>query len=114
MGPGSRHASAGREAPPAGPAQSYTALLPLEVRPAAHQAAADVLQLRELDFELALEASGALREDVEDQAIAIEHTALDELLEIALLARGERVVDEDDVRVAVARDDTQLLGLTAA
>jgi len=32
-------------------------LLALEVRPTAHQAAADVLELRELDFQLAFEAA---------------------------------------------------------
>jgi hypothetical protein len=59
----------------------------LEVGPATHQAAADVFQLRQLNFELALVAPRTLREDIEDEAIAIEHAALDQLLEIALLAR---------------------------
>ena len=51
----------------AGTAQADAALLPLEVGPAAHQAGGDVLELRELDFELAFVAARALREDVEDQ-----------------------------------------------
>ena len=51
------------------------------------------------DFELALEAARALREDVENQSVAIEHSPLDELLEVALLAGRERVIDEHDVRV---------------
>ena len=73
-----------------------------------------MLQLRELDFELAFEAARALREDVEDQPVAIEHAALDELLEVAFLAGGERVIDEDHIRLVRARDIAQLLGLTAA
>ena len=86
----------------AGTAQADAALLALQVRPAAHQAAGDVLQLRELDFELALEAARALREDVEDEAVAIQHAPLDELLEIALLAGRERVVDQNDVGLRCA------------
>ena len=73
-----------------------------------------MLQLRQLHFELALEAARALREDVEDQAVAIEHAPLDELLEIALLARRERVIDENDVGLAAAARRAQLLGLAAA
>ncbi len=57
----------------------------------------DVLELRELHFELAFEAARALREDVEDQAVAIEHAPLGELLEVALLTRRERVIDEDHI-----------------
>ncbi len=39
----------------------------LEVGPAAHEARGDVLQLRELHFELAFVAARTLREDVEDE-----------------------------------------------
>ena len=56
-----------------------------------------MLELRELDFQLALEAARALREDIEDQAVAIEHAPLGELLEIALLAGRERVIDQDHI-----------------
>src|SRR5256886_12641741 len=95
-------------------AQSDTALLALEVRPTAYQAAADVPQLRELDFELAFEAAGALREDIEDQAVAVEHPPLGELLEVAFLARGECVIHEDEVRLMGLGDAAQLLGLATA
>ncbi len=81
----------------AGTAHADTALLALEVGPPPHQAAGDVLQLRKLHFELAFEAAGALREDVEDETVAIEHAAARKLLEVALLAWGQCVVDEDDV-----------------
>ena len=60
----------------AGTPQADAALLPLEVGPAAHEPRREVLVLRELDLELAFERRGALREDVEDQAVAVEHARL--------------------------------------
>jgi hypothetical protein len=62
-----------------------------------------VLQLRKLDLQLAFERARALREDVEDQAAAVEHAALELLFEVALLARAQRAVDDDEV--APERDD---------
>ena len=72
----------------AGTAHADAALLTLEVSPSAHEARGDVFQLRELHFELAFVAARALREDVEDEAVAIEHAAAGVLLEVALLARA--------------------------
>ena len=46
------------------------------------------LQLREFDLQLAFVAARALREDVEDQAGAVDHAALERLLEVAFLARA--------------------------
>ena len=57
-----------------------------------------MLQLRQFHLELALEAAGALREDVENQTVAVEHAPLDQLLEIALLAGRQGVVDQNDIR----------------
>lgn len=82
--------------------------------PAAHETAGEVPQLRELDLELALVAAGALGEDVEDQGAAVEHPHPDELLEVALLARRERVVDEHHLGAGVRDDDADLFGLAAA
>src|SRR6185312_11321957 len=81
---------------------------------AAYQAAADVPELRELDFELALEAARPLGEDVEDQAVAIEHAPARELLEIALLAGRKRVIHQDHVRSAGLGRSLQLLRLATA
>ena len=53
-----------------------------------------VLELRELDLELALGAARVLGEDVEDQLRAVDDTRLEEVLEPALLRRVELVVDE--------------------
>src|SRR6185437_3055004 len=96
------------------PAHADAALLPLEVAPAAHQAAADVPQLRELHFELALEAARTLREDVEDEAVAVEHPLTREGLEVALLAGRERVIHQDHVRLTGLGCVLQLLSLAAA
>ena len=71
----------------AGTAQADTALLPLKVGPAADQARGQMLQLGQLDLQLALVALGALRKDVEDQAGTVEHPHIQALFQIALLGR---------------------------
>jgi len=73
-----------------------------------------VLQLRELDLQLAFVRARALREDVEDEARAIDDAALGELFEIALLHRRQRAVDEDQVRVERLPLLGELLGLAGA
>ncbi len=73
----------------AGSAQADAAFLPLEVGPAADEAGQLVLDLRELDLELALGASRAQREDVEDEARPVDDAALERALEVALLRTGQ-------------------------
>ena len=90
------------------------AALALQMRPAAHEARRHVLQLRELDLQLAFVRARALREDVEDQPGAIDDAALGELFEIALLHRRERAVDEDQIRVERLALLGELLGLAGA
>ena len=90
------------------------AALALEVGPAAHQARGDVFELRELHFELAFVAARALREDVEDQPRAIEHAALDELLEIAFLRRRQRMIEQHDVGIVLDGGGADLIRLAAA
>ena len=77
--------------------------LTLEVGPAAHQARGDVLELRQLHFELAFMTARALREDVEDETGAIQHPALDELFEVALLRRRQRMIEQHQVGVVFGR-----------
>jgi hypothetical protein len=67
--------------------ETDTTLLPLQVRPAAHQARRQVFQLRQLDLQLTFEAARPLRKDVEDQPSAIQHSTLQKGFEIAFLAR---------------------------
>ena len=59
-----------------------------------------VLELRELDLELALGASRVLREDVEDQQRAVDDARLQLVLEQLLLRRRELVVDEQHLGAA--------------
>ena len=62
--------------------------------PQAAHARQVVLELRELDLELALGAPRVLREDVEDQLGPVDDTQLERVLEASLLARVEVVVDD--------------------
>ena len=83
----------------AGPTQPDTALLSLEVSPAADQARAHVLQLRELHLQLALMGAGTLGEDVEDQPGTIQHAAFELPLQIALLTGAQRVIENHQLRL---------------
>ena len=98
----------------AGAAQSDAALLPLEVGPAAHQARRQMRQLRELHLQLALEAAGALRKNIQNQSVTIQNSTVCELLEIALLARSERLVDQHDIRIMLLGAGADFLGLARA
>ena len=98
----------------AGAAQPDAALLPLEVRPAADEPRQLVLDLRELDLELAFGAARAQREDVEDEAHTVDDAALELRLEVALLRAGERVVEDDEVRAGRRAQRRDLLDLALA
>ena len=84
-----------------GPRVPTPAAEPLEVLPHAAHARQVVLELRELDLELALGADGVLGEDVEDQLRAVDDPRVERVLERALLDGLELVVDEQDVGAGV-------------
>ena len=63
----------------AGAAHADTALLPLQVGPAAHQARREMIQLRQLHLQLALETARTLGKNVENQTGAVDHPALQAL-----------------------------------
>src|SRR5712691_3010421 len=56
-----------------------------------------ILQLRELDLQLAFARARAAREDVENQLCAIDDLAADLLLDLALLRGRQLVVEDHDV-----------------
>ena len=103
--PAQREDAVAREAPVgldlrlARPARADPAAEALEVRPQAAHAREVVLELGELDLELALGGPGVAGEDVEDDLGAVDDRDLERRSSVALLARGELVVARDHVRV---------------
>lgn len=82
----------------AGAAQADGATaLTLQVRPASYQPRGHVTQLRQLHLQLAFVAARTLREDVQDQPGAVDHTPLQIPLKVALLAGRQGVVDQHQI-----------------
>src|SRR5687767_3246571 len=65
------------------------------VRP--HETRHQVLELGELDLELAFARLRATREDVEDQLRAIDDLAIEDAFEVAQLRGAQLVVEDHDV-----------------
>ena len=80
--------------PPVGAAEA------LEVRPQPPHAGHVVLELGQLDLQLALGRAGVVGEDVQDHRGAVDHRRVDGRLEVALLPRRQLVVDGHEVGVA--------------
>jgi len=95
-------------------AKTDTALLTLEVRPPSDEAAREMAQLSELDFQFAFVASRTLGKNIEDERVSVEHTQPDQFFEVALLTWRQRMVDQDDLSAAIDRHLTNFFGLTAA
>ena len=87
---------------------------PLEVLPHPPHALQRVLELGQLDLELALGGVRVLGEDVEDDGGAVDHPHLQRVLERALLARRELVVGDDHLGVELAGQLPQLVELARA
>ena len=93
LSPGPLRADAGAD-------RAAAAAEPLEVLPGAAHARQVVLELRQLDLELALGRDGVLGEDVEDQLRAVDDAGGERVLERPLLRRRELVVDEEHLRAS--------------
>ena len=109
-----REAPVGLELRLARAARADAAAEPLEVLPHPAHPRQVVLELRELDLELALGAARVLGEDVEDQLRAVDDPRLEQVLEAALLRRVELVVDEQRLGAGLAVRVLQLLELALA
>ena len=83
----------------------------LEMRPQAAHPREVVLELGELDLELAVRALGVAGEDVEDHGGAVDDGQPQLLLEVALLARRQLVVAGDHVGVGALGRLLDLLDL---
>src|SRR5262245_56788710 len=65
------------------------------MRPAAHQAAALIGKMRQLDLQASFSRQGALAENLQNETGAIEHLRTPGLLQIALLDRAYGMIDDD-------------------
>jgi hypothetical protein len=98
----------------AGAARADSAAQPREQRPLSGQARQEVIELRELDLQLAFAAQGAAREDVENKLRAIEDLEIEGALQVAKLGGREVVVEDDEVGAERARLATNFLHLAPA
>src|SRR6202042_1102286 len=80
----------------------------LKVAPQPTHAREVVLELRQLDLQLALGAVRMRGEDVEDHRRAVDYRQAEPLPEVALLARAQLVVASDDIRVTRQRRSLRL------
>ena len=109
-----RDAAVGLELRLAGASRADAAAEPLEVLPHPPHPRQVVLELRQLDLELALGAPRVLGEDVEDQLRAVDDARLERVLERPLLGRVELVVDDQHLGVRALVRLLQLLELALA
>ena len=70
-----------------------------EVGPQPRQARQVVLERGQLDLQAPLLRLGVAREDVDDQRRSVQHLAVQQLLQAALLVGGQLVVDDEHVEV---------------
>ena len=88
--------------------------LPGKVGPEAGQPRHQVLELGQLDLQLAFAGARALGEDLEDQRGAVEQLALEDLLQVAALGAGQLVVEDDGVHLLLLAVPGELLRLARA
>ena len=69
--------------------EAEAAPLPLQVGPGPHEPGALVFQMREFDLQRAFPRTGALAEDLQDQAGPVDDLAFPRPLQVALLNRAE-------------------------
>ena len=82
-----------------------------KVGPEAGQARKEILELGELDLELAFPGAGALGEDLQNEGGAIQDLAAKDLLQIPRLGTGELVVEDDCIDAQFLAAEGKLGGL---
>lgn len=95
-------------------ARPDAALLAFEVAPAAHETRRKILQVGELDLQLALVALRALAEDLEYQQRPVRYRDAEMALQVALLRGGQRLIEEHRLRVVPEHQRLDLVGLAGA
>ena len=95
-------------------AHADAALLPGQVTPKTGEPRQQMLELGQLDLQLAFAGSGALGEDIEDERGPVEHLAFEDSFQVAALGRGKLIVENDGVNLMVAAESGELSRLAAA
>jgi hypothetical protein len=94
--------------------EAEAAALALQVGPGFDQPAALIGERGKLDLQLTFLGAGPLAEDLEDQAGAVDDLALPGPLQVALLDRRQRRIDDGDLDRRLGDDVAELLDGTAA
>ena len=88
--------------------------LTLKVGPAPDKTSGEVLQLGQLDLQLALMAFGPQCKDVEDQRRPVHDPAIQLAFKISLLRGRDVVVEDDEIRAIHLSRKPDLVGLALA
>ena len=72
------------------------------------------MQLRQLNLQLAFISMRSLRKNIQNQRRAVEHTHAHSLLNVALLRRGQLIVENAKIDILLLHVERQLLHLAAA
>lgn len=91
--------------------KAEAAALALEMGPAAHQPSCLIIEMRQLDLQSSFGCRGALAENFEDEAGAVDHLDLEPLFQIALLDGREAAIDDQQFGLLIlqaVRDDLDL------
>jgi hypothetical protein len=94
--------------------KAEAAALPFEVGPAPDEASRLVIQVRKFDLQSPFRGRGALTENLQDQACAIDNLGPRLFLERFLLYRSKRSVDDQEPSLISLRDFGDLLRLSFA
>ena len=82
--------------------------------PAAHQSRRQVLKLGQLHLQFTFVGARPLGEDIQNQAGAIQHSAFEQLFQITLLHRTQRMVEQHHIRLFPLHAGAHFLGLAGA
>ncbi len=82
--------------------------------PKSRESREQMLELRQLDLQLAFARPGALGEDVEDERRAVENLALEDFFEVAALRGRKVVVENHRVHVVAPAEVREFLRLALA
>ena len=88
--------------------------LAVKVAPHPGKAGEGILHPGKLDLEAGFAGVGAFRKNIENDLLAVDHTEVGEFFPLALLGRGETVIDDDHIALMGAGQLDHLVRLASA